>query len=66
MKTPYLPTLAPTAVLPLVFEQELAPLPGTFTRFVCLANKGQTLQGELCCIGETNAPTAYPSSMRLL
>lgn len=49
-----------------MFEQEFAPLPGVFTRLVCLSDKRQTLQRELCGVGETDAPAAYPSPMRQL
>ena len=49
-----------------MFEQELAPLPGIFTRFVRLSHKRQTLQRELRSIGKADTPTAYPPPMRQL
>jgi len=47
-------------------EQEFAPLPGVFTRFVCLSNKRQALERELRGVGETDPPTSYPAPTGLL
>ena len=65
-RSSYLPALAPTTILSLVLEQELTPLPGIFAGLVRLPNKRQTLQRKLCGVGETDTPTAHPSSLRQL
>ena len=49
-----------------MIKQEIAPPPGIFARLIRLPNKRQALKRELCGVGETDTPAAYPPSIWLL